>query len=91
MPHPGSRAWTLVELDQLRTWRAEGLSNLEIARRLGRSDRSVALKSKDLGLVNSYRPVPPQPRRDGHEPIQRAGLVTLPPLPSLTDESTQAG
>jgi hypothetical protein len=81
-----AQLWTSDEVAKLLRWRSDGLSSSQIALRLGRSTKGVQSKAKELGL--RYTPKPPQHyrQRERHEPVQRAGAVTLPPLPSLSDE-----
>lgn len=79
--------WEEHEVEKLRSWRAEGLSNAEISRRLGRTQRSVAAKLNGLGLPSAERRPPPRKPRTVPEPVHRAPRTTLPPLPSLRDDS----
>jgi len=81
-------AWTEDAEALLRKLHAEGLTQRQIAERLGRTHDSVARKMRGLRLVQRIG----RPRgEDGHfarqkpEKVQRVGLVTLPPLASLQD------
>lgn len=80
--------WDADEVTRLRAWREAGLTRNQIAIRLGRSEKAVTAKLKSLGIYAPLRIVRPsqQQPRERHEPVQRAGAVTLPPLPSLSDE-----
>lgn len=46
---PGSKEWTGLERDRLKAWRAAGVSYVECARRLGRSEGSVS------GMAHHFR------------------------------------
>lgn len=48
--HGRGRSWTTEELDTLRTMRADGKNDKEIAAVLGRPHQSVQCKRQDLGL-----------------------------------------
>jgi hypothetical protein len=74
--------WSDDEVELFLQLRADGLSNKQIAARLGRSESALSRKLKRLAEA---------PRRTGHfQPAakgpryvrKRAGKVTLPPLPS---------
>lgn len=80
-----AQLWTSDEVAKLRAWRAQGLASSEIGVRLGRSRQGVQDKCRKLKLSYVAQPSQRQPR-ERHEPVQRAGVVTLPPLPSLSDE-----
>lgn len=81
-------AWVPADIAKLREWRAAGLSNAEIGKRLGRTVKAVQSKAKALRIKSNYHFIPKPSQRgspQGPGP-ERAGLVTLPPLPSLADE-----
>lgn len=80
-----AQLWTSDEVAKLLRWRSDGLSSSQIAIRLGRSRQGVQDKCRKLKLSYVAKPSQHQPR-ERHEPVQRAGAVTLPPLPSLSDE-----
>lgn len=87
--------WPKLEVDQLVALRAEGHGPAEIARRLQRTESSVGTKIRALIRQGRLTPMPPKPppssrlpgapKRERYTP-QRAGAVTLDPLPSLQDE-----
>jgi GcrA cell cycle regulator len=78
--------WPQQAVDRLRTLWAEGVSAAEIGRRMGLSKHSVLGKIHRLNLASRPSPInrtpaPDKPRKPRTPP--RAGLHTLPPLPSL--------
>ena len=82
-------AWTEDAEALLRKLHAEGLTQRQIAARLGRTHDSVARKMRQLRLTQLIGRPPRQ--ADGHfvrqkpEKTPRVGLVSLPPLASLQD------
>lgn len=81
--------WTKLETEELKRLRAEGYGAIEIGRRMQRTKSSIDSKLRQLKLPSMYKPTPPkpgQPKRERAEPAPRAGAVTLPPLPSLTQD-----
>jgi len=86
--------WTDAEEASLRELHAKGLTQRQIAITMARTPDSIARKMRQLQLVHRIgRPSAPVSGPDGRfvprtqRPLtpQRAGLVTLPPLPSLQD------
>jgi hypothetical protein len=81
--------WTEEERALLRQLLANGLSQNQMARMLGRTKHSVHRQLVNLGLVSGDRnPVRPHAERPAPRPVghPRAPKTTLPPLPSLMDE-----
>ena len=79
--------WTTDEIAKLMELRSQGLGSTAIAKALGRTESSVSAKVKSLGLpTRPYRGrfMATQPK---HEPVPRYGVVSLPPLPSLSDDT----
>jgi hypothetical protein len=81
--------WPDAEVEKLKQWRAEGLTNAEIGKRLKRTRSAVQAKAEQLKLPSAYKRVgtqhlPPKGKRLEPE-VKRAGAVTLPPLASLKD------
>lgn len=82
-----SAEWTSQELEQLREWRTQGVTDGEIGMRLRRTAKAVQSKARALGIASGYVRVAPQrqPKGSGVRGTERAGKVTLPPLPSLRE------
>ena len=70
----------------LRRLHAAGLTQRQIAAQLGRTHDSVARKMRQLRLVQRIGRPADHPVGEKATHPQRAGLVTLPPLPSLADD-----
>jgi IS30 family transposase len=71
----------------LRRLHAAGLTQRQIAAQLGRTHDSVARKMRQLRLTKGgLRAADGTFAGDKPAHPQRAGLVTLPPLPSLADD-----
>jgi hypothetical protein len=77
--------WPDAEVEKLKQWRAEGLTNTEIGKRLHRSRSAVQAKAEKMNLPSAYKRVPPQQLQRREPEVKRAGAVTLPPLASLKD------
>ncbi len=84
--------WTAEETAELERLFAAGMDKGKIARAMGRTKASIKTRAVRLGLGNFggvkrglAKPKPVKP-----EPPMRAGLVTLPPLPSLQTSGQQA-
>jgi hypothetical protein len=82
--------WPPDEVKILREMREAGFTSPQIGARIGRTAKAVISKARALRLPRSMaRPLPPSgaPQqaavRAVPPPIQPAGKVTLPPLPSL--------
>jgi hypothetical protein len=90
MPGRSNAPWPTDDVDRLRAWRHDGISNLEIGKRLGRSKFAVKAKIRALRLprLKGFTPRPPQQQQLRKKPAQsqRAGKTTLPPLASLQDD-----
>lgn len=52
MPNQFTDGWSENELNRLKEYVSQGLNNKEIAQKLGRSCRSIAVKKNRLGLTN---------------------------------------
>lgn len=59
-----SYPWSEAEVSALREMAAAGISDPEIADRLGRTPDAVATKRKNLGVFNTYRVKPAEPWTD---------------------------
>lgn len=90
-PNPAHVAeWTPAQDDELSVLRAEGLSTQAIASRISRSQGVVARRCRHLNLPTPPelpKPPPRESRPTGERvlPPRPAGLITLPPLPSLQE------
>jgi len=88
-PRGASDVWPEARLAVLRTLWASGLSTPKIALQLSTTKNAVIARARRLGLPGRQDPViraPDDPRRrEVVVRVERAGKVTLPPLPSLAD------
>lgn len=85
MSNAKEKEWPEQRIAKLKElWPDKSLSTAEIGRRLGVSKSAAIGKAHRLDLPGRESPI--KPRRHGKtpEPTRRAGVTTLPPLPSLS-------
>lgn len=84
--------WTPEETAELERLFAAGMDRGKIALTMGRSRASIRQRAVRLGLIKAGEVKRGPPKRKPAKPElpMRAGLVTLPPLPSLQMSGHQA-